>query len=77
MNTFIIDRSGDEEEVDEACSLLQEILDLMEAGVEIVNQKKADKKAAEKEAKKKISLLKSGKDIRLKAMQTLKGNVKI
>ena len=46
----------------------------MEAGYEILQAKKRDQKERSKEAKKKLMLQKKGKDIRLRAMQALRGN---
>ena len=66
-------RSGTDEELTEKKTLLQEIQDLMEAGVEIREQKRKEKKRQEDEEKKKKRLLKKGKDIRMRAMQGLKG----
>ena len=71
---FMLFRSGTEEEYSEKCQLLEEICELMESGKEILEEKKKNKKKAEEEAKKKLSLKRKGEDIRLKAMQTLKGH---
>ena len=64
-------RSGSNEEYTEKMKLLQEIFDLKEAGRAVVQQKKQDKKKADKEAKKRLSIRKAGEDIRVRAMQTL------
>ena len=53
--------------------LLQEICDLMESGAEFLAMKRAEAKAKDKEEKKKLRLMKKGEDIRLRAMQGLKG----
>ena len=45
----------------------------MEAGVEIREQKRKEKKRLDEEEKKKKRLLKKGKDIRMRAMQGLRG----
>ena len=66
-------RSGTTEEVDEKMELLREILDLMEAGLEIVEVKKKERQEKNKAAKKKLMLQKKGKDLRLRAMQALQG----
>ena len=65
-------RSGSDEEYSEKMKLLQEINDLKEEGKIVVAQKKADKKKADKEAKKRLDIRKAGEDIRERAMQTLK-----
>ena len=64
-------RGGSNEEYTEKMKLLQEMFDLKEAGKIVVQQKKEEKRKADKEAKKKISIRKAGEDIRVKAMQTL------
>ena len=53
--------------------MLQEICDLIESGAEVVAMKNAELKAKEKEEKKKLRLKQKGEDIRLRAMQGLKG----
>ena len=53
--------------------LLQEIADLVESGAEHVARMKMEKKEKDKEAAKKLKLLQKGEDIRLRAMQGLKG----
>ena len=53
--------------------ILREILDLMEAGLEIVEAKKKERQEKNKAAKKKLMLQKKGKDLRLHAMQALQG----
>ena len=67
-------RSGSDEDLDEKKSLLQEISMLMDAGIDIIKQKRKDKAQAKKDAKKKLQLKKKGKDIRLRAMEGLKDN---
>ena len=66
-------RSGTNEELTEKRNLLQEICDLIESGAEVVAMKNAELKAKEKEEKKKLRLKQKGEDIRLRAMQGLKG----
>ena len=51
--------------------LLQEISDRKEAGKLVIVEKKEDKKKADREAKKRLSIRKAGEDICVKAMQTL------
>ena len=58
-------------------SLLQEISDLMDAGIDIVKQKQIDAEKRKKEDQKKMMLKKKGKDIRKRAMEGLKGNTPI
>ena len=58
-------------------SLLQEISDLMDAGIDIVKQKQIDAEKRKKEDQKKMMLKKKGKDIRKRAMEGLKGNTAI
>ena len=70
---FEIYRSSTDEEYSEKCQLLEEILELIEVGKDLLAEKRAQRKNAEEEAKKKLSLKRKGEDIRLKAMQNLKG----
>ena len=53
-------RSGTAEEVDEKMELLREILDLMEAGLEIVEAKKKERQEKNKAAKKKTYVTEEG-----------------
>ena len=69
-------RSGYDEDLNEKKSLLQEISDLMDAGVEIVEQKRIEAEKKKKDDNKKMRLKKKGKDIRIWAMQALKGKIK-
>ena len=52
--------------------LLREIADRIASGSEILEAKKIEKEQKKKDEKKKLSLLKQGKDLRLRAMRTLK-----
>ena len=72
---FSFNRSGFDENVTEKKSLLQEISDLMDAGIDIVKQKQIDTDKKKKEDQKKMMLKKKGKDIRKRAMEGLKGNI--
>ena len=73
LRNFSVIRSGTNEDLTEKKNLLQEICDLIESGAEIVAMKNAELKAKEKEEKKKLRLKQKGEDIRLRAMQGLKG----
>ena len=73
FNYLIFSRSGVDEELTEKKQLLQEIADLVKSGAEHLARMKMERKEKDKEAAKKLKLLKKGEDIRLRAMQGLKG----
>ena len=74
---IIAHRSGTAEEKTEKHDLLREVSDLMDAGYEILQEKKRDQKEHSKQTRKKLMLQKKGQDIRLHAMQALKGNYEV
>ena len=65
-------RTGRNEDKNEKKTLLRELADRIAAGSEILEAKKVEREQKKKDEKKKLSLLKQGKDIRLRAMRTLK-----
>ena len=67
-------RSGSDEIYDEKVKLLEEISILMTEGDEMLEKKKQEKIAEDKEAQKRKKLKKQGEDIRIKAMQGLIGS---
>ena len=66
-------RSGSDEIYNEKVKLLEEISALMIAGDELQEERKIENAAKEKEARKQKKLKKQGEDIRIRAMQGLKG----
>ena len=64
-------RTGSDEILTEKIQLLSEISDLLVAGQDIIAEKRLEKKQKAKDAKKRIALLKKGKDLRLRAMRRL------
>ena len=51
--------------------LLEEIAELQETGKETILERKAAKKKADADAKKKLKMKRQGEDIRIRAMQRL------
>ena len=71
--SFYLWRSGSDEVYTEKVKLLEEISILMIEGEEMIEKKKQEKLAEDKEAQKRKKLKKQGEDIRIKAMQGLVG----